>query len=196
MMQEWLWRGGPRRWTVAAGLFCGLVTGVSQLAVSGPAEVAVASGLGGGVLFGVVMALVGWPGARRGEPLSLLSPSDRVAVMRAVQQGGAVPDRLAPSVLAFARVEISAARQERRQGPIFFVLPALTIGVAVGGTVAGSVRLAAYFWALTVFFLAFAWLLPGRAERKLKKAREAARLAEDHINGANPDDSCGPMGGL
>src|SRR5262249_2174455 len=188
-MQEWLWRGGPRRWAVGAGLFCALAIAVSQLAVSSPAVVAVTGGLGGGVLLGAVMALVGWPGARRGEPLSLLSPSDRVAVMRVVQQGGPVPDRLAPSVLAFARVVISAARQEQRQRFTFLVLPALTIGAAVGGTVAGSVRLAAYFWALTVFFLAFAWLLPRRAERKLKKAREAARLAEDHINGPNPDDS-------
>jgi hypothetical protein len=61
--------------------------------------VAVASGLGGGVLFGAVITLVGRPGARRGEPPSLLSPSDRVAVMRAVQQGGPVPDRLAPPTL-------------------------------------------------------------------------------------------------
>ena len=78
---------------------------------------------------------------------------------------------------------MSAAEQEQRQRWVLFVLPALTIAVAAGFTVAGSVRLAAYFWALTALLLVLAWLLPVRAERKLRNAGEAARLAEDQITG-------------
>jgi hypothetical protein len=71
IMREWLWRGGPRRWAVTLGFIFAVVTGAAQFAVGGPAVVAVADGLVGGVLFGAIMARVGWAGARRGEPLSL-----------------------------------------------------------------------------------------------------------------------------
>jgi hypothetical protein len=176
-MREWLWRGGPLRRAVAVGLFGALVAVVSQLAVSVSAVAAVAGGLVGGVLLGAIV----W---RRGDHLSVLSPSDRVSVIRAVDHGEPVSDpRLAPDVLTFAKVVMSAAGQEQRQRWVVFVLPALTIPVAVAGTVAGSVRLAAYFWAVTVFFLVFAWLLPRRVERKLKNAGEAARIAKDQITG-------------
>jgi hypothetical protein len=184
-MQEWLWRGGPRRWAIAMGFVCGLsTTGVLLLVVPGPAVGAVVGGLVSWVLCGALMTAVGWPGWRRGEHLSLLSPSDRVAVIRAVQKGEPVPGpRLAPSVLAFAKVAISAAEQEQRRRWVFYLLPALMIAVAVGLTVAGSVRPAAYFWALTVFSLVSACLLPGRAERRLKNAGEAARIAGEQITG-------------
>jgi hypothetical protein len=136
------------------------------------------------MLGGALMTAVGWPAWRRSEHLSLLSPSERVAVIRAVQKGDPSPDpRLAPSVLAFAEVAISAARQERRQRSMFFGLPVLMIAVAVGWTVTGSARLAAYFWALTALLLVRAWLGPGRAEGRLKNAGEAARIAADQITG-------------
>ena len=182
-MQDWLWRGGPRRWAVAAGFVSGLWATGALLAVSVDAVFAVFGGLLSWVLYVALAKKASWPGWRR-EPLSLLSPSDRVAVIRAVRKGEPVPDsRLAPSVLAFAKFAISEAEQEQRRRWTFFALPVLLIAVAVGLTVAGSVRLAAYLWALTAFSLMPVCLLPGRAERRLKIAGEAARLARDQITG-------------
>jgi len=195
-MQEWLWRGGPRRWAVAAGFVGALWAAGALLAgLSGPVVIAAAvvSAVGGGlvgwVLCSALLMAVGWPGWRRGEPLSQLSPSDRVAVIRAVRRGEPADPRLAPSVLTLVRVEVSAAEQEKRQRWIFYVLPALMISVAAGWTAAGSARFAAYFWGLTVFCLVPAFLLPGRAERRLKNAGEAARIAGDQITGAG-ETSC------
>ena len=180
-MEEWLWRGGPRRWAVVFGFVGGLLMIGVALAVSESAVGVVAGGLIGWVLFFALAKAGGVPGWRRGEPLCLLSPSERVAVIRAVRNGEPVPDpRLAPSVLAFARVVMSAAEQQQRQRWKFFVLPALLIAFAVGFTVAGSVRLAAYFWALTAFSL-IGWLRLGSAGRRLKAAGKAARIAEDQI---------------
>ncbi|SRR6266851_442022 len=142
-MQEWLWRGGPRRWAVLMGFICGLPTTGALLAVSVDAVFAVVGGLLSWVLYVALAKKVSWPGWRR-EPLSLLSPSDRVAVIRAVRKGEPLPDpRLAPSVLAFAKVAISEAAQEQRRRWMFFALPVLLIAAAVGLTVTGSVRLAA-----------------------------------------------------
>src|SRR5437879_5742940 len=107
IMREWYWRGGPRRWAVTVGFIFAVGTGATQFAIGSPAVGSVADGLVGGVVFGAIMARIGFPGARRGEPLSLMSPSDRVAVMRAVLRGGPVPDRLAPGVLAYARTVIA-----------------------------------------------------------------------------------------
>jgi len=188
-MEEWLWRGGPRRWAVAFGFVGGLLQIGVALAVYESAVGVIAAGLIGWVLFFAVAKVGGVPGWRRGEALALLSPSDRVAVIRAVRNGEPVPDpRLAPSVRAFASIVMSAAEQEQRQRWKFLVLPALSIAVAVGFTVAGSVRLAVYFWAVTALSLV-GWLRPGSAGRRLKNAAEAARIAEDQITRPG-DASC------
>jgi hypothetical protein len=138
-----------------------------------------------GAVFGILVAVTpptdGWWHIRQ---VSVLPPSDRVAVMRAVRGGEPVSDlRLAPGVLAYAEVVMARtqkqlARHVRWQA---FALAALGLVVAVVVSGTGRAWVAVFFGAAAVMWVVVAWRVPGALERQLAKAQAAADSAADQI---------------
>jgi hypothetical protein len=190
MWREWLLRGGRLRIAVIVGLFSGLFFGIGMgiffyWAGSRSVVGAIAVGVVAGAAFGTLMVVRPWPGAWWGvKPLFELPPSDRVLVLGAVMRGEPVSNpRLAPGVLAYAKVVMASARklQARPRRWVAFALAALELVIAVVKTITGPAWQAVFFWAATAMFLGIAWATPWALERQRMKAEAAADSAADQI---------------
>lgn len=163
VIQEWLWRGGRLRTSVTGGVFFGIFMGAFFYWWASPSPpeataramgAAAAGGVASGALLGILMAVLpstgGW---WRIEQLSVLPPSDRVAVLRAVRGGEPVCDpRLAPGVLAYAEAVMASIRKQQPRRRLWFWFAAALFQVinGVGYAVDGRAWQAVFSWAIAV----------------------------------------------
>jgi len=120
----------------------------------------------------------------RVRELSELPPSDRAAVVRAVERGKPVSDpRLALCVLSCANAVMASTqrlRVRRWQTWAFLPIAAVNIVFAVLSTITGTAGDAVFFWLTAVMALGFAGV-PWALGRQRARAQAAADLAADQI---------------
>jgi len=191
VLREWLWHGsrlrGRLRLGVATGLFFGIWMGAWLYWTNSPRSAvgAAIAGVAGGAAFGTMIAVSRYAGGLFAIwELSELSPSDRVAVMRAVRRGEPVSDpRLAPGALACATSVMESL--QRQQAPLWrsvpFIIAGLALVLAVTMTSTGPVWQAVLFWAATVLFLGVGLALPWSQRRLREKAEAVAGDAAEQI---------------
>jgi hypothetical protein len=176
VFRESLWRRGRVSTAVRIGVPAGVAFGAIQFAVSGRVLSAIFQGLFFAVFFGGATASLMW---RQWAAARDLAPEDRATVARSVRRGEPVWEaRLAPAVIEYANIVRATSETERRRRFLLWIFAVGTFVLAVAGTVSGSVREAAVFWALFAFWPALMLWLPKRqaaTESRAAAAEDAAR---------------------
>ncbi|MDQ1358841.1 MAG: hypothetical protein QOG44_3214 [Acidimicrobiaceae bacterium] len=171
MKPEAVWRGGWVRSAMRIGVPTGTLFGVIQFAQSGSVGEAIFEGAFFAVFFGAAMAVIvrrSWPGAGQ------LESTDRVAVARIVRRGEDVEDaRLAPAIIDYVGAIRRTQDRDRRYSWVLWASAGGTLVLALGASIAGSIRSAVVLWVLVVLWAGFLLLLPRKRSRMLQNASQA-----------------------
>jgi hypothetical protein len=147
----WVWRRGPVYRAVSIGLPTGIFLGALVFADSGIWLGALIAVLALGPFFGIMMArrmARFWPGAKA------LTPSDRLAVVRATRSGTDIGEaRLALAVIDYSSGLHESSEQARRYRWLIRLVAALALILAFSDTFFGSIRSALGSWLFVAFLV-------------------------------------------
>jgi hypothetical protein len=158
---------------IILGVLFGAFMGLFGALDTGSLLAGLVGGLSSGLLFGFFMGVVV---ARRNAVRAPLSPTERRAIVSAVQSGGEPSDpALAPAIIEHAQQLRRTQPLERQSKWVFGFFLVLSAYLAIAAFVTGNL-IGGGGWTAAVLF----WLvLPRRVRRMRERAVERATAAEE-----------------